>query len=199
MQIFGTLEGIPQVAARLDKMQQAIAGPIARAGLTRGGRILQDQAIANVHKRTGTLASDIIVKVVLFKENLYSYALIGPGWDPQQYRRATMGRGARSREVFADQTTNPGIYGYFLEVGHRAPGKGLAHDLDYKRAARNLRKRGRLLNTYTQPSSRDYGHLSTPPYPWLEPAAVQSGTAAVAAMSEEIQVELIGQFVLRSA
>ena len=152
-----------------------------------------------MHKLTGTLAGDIIVKIVLFQQNLQSYALIGPGWDPQQYRRVTQGRGARNREVFADQTTNPGIYGYFLEVGHRAPGKGLARNPEYKRAQGALRKQGRLLNTYTQPSSRDYGHLSTPAYPWLEPAAVEQGAAAVAAMSEEIQVRLIGEFVLRSA
>jgi hypothetical protein len=139
-----------------------------------------------------------VVQVALFKQNLQSYALIGPGWDPQQYRRAVMGRGARSREVFADQTTNPGIYGYFLEVGHRAPGKGLAHDPAYLRAARVSRKSGKLLNTYTQPSSREYGHLSTPPYPWLEPAAMEQGGAAVEAMTEEIRIGLIGDF-LRNA
>ena len=192
MLLIADIEGIPDVAAKLDQMQQAIAGPMARRALTAGGEILRDQAEENVHKLTGTLAGDIVVKVALFKDNLQSYAVIGPGWDPSNFRRVVPGRRVGSREVApsADQTTNPAIYGYILEVGHRAPGEGLAHNLEYKRAQYGLRKQGKLLNTFTNPSSRDYGHLSTPPYPWLMPAAAQKGEAAMEAVTESLNADL---------
>jgi hypothetical protein len=180
MLIIADIEGIPAVAARLDKMQQALAGPMVRKALEEGGEILRAQAEENVHKLTGTLAADIDVKVGIFKESLVSYAVIGPGWDPTSFRWVT-NRSARNRDAAPepDQTTNPGVYGYFLEVGHRAPGLGLAHNAEYQRAARFSRKQGKMLNTYTNPSSRDYGHLSTPPYPWLLPAAEEKGEAAM--------------------
>lgn len=192
MLLIADYEGIPDVGLKLDRMQQAVAGPIARAALAKGGEVFRAQAEANVHKLTGTLAADIIVKVAVFQDSLQSYALIGPGWDPSNFRRVAPGRTAGSRELFPDQTTNPGIYGYILEVGHRAPGLGLAHDQAYQRAARISRKTGKLLNTYTKPSSREYGHLSTPPYPWLEPAAAEKGDEATAIVAEEIRIGLIG-------
>lgn len=189
------ISGLGELGKKLDGMQQAIAGPIARSALAKGGEILRAQAEVNVHKLTGALAADIIVKVSVFKDNLDSYALIGPGWDPGNFRRVTVvSRHAGNREVVPDQTTNPGIYGYFLEVGHRAPGQGLAHNQEYQRAARISRKTGKLLNTYTKPSSREYGHLSTPPYPWLAPAAEQKGADALTAVGEEIRVGLIVYF-----
>ncbi len=88
-----------------------------------------------------------------------------PGTYPTSFRRVT-NRSARNRDAAPepDQTTNPGVPRYFLEVGHRAAGLGLAHNGDPERAARFSRKQPQPLNTYTNPSSRDYGHLSTPPY-----------------------------------
>ena len=191
MLLTAELVGVPEVTRKLDSMQQAVAGPIARQALAAGGEVLRAQAFANVRKLTGTLAADIIVQTRVFQNNYESYALIGPGWDPMNFRRMT--QSARSRGAVPDQTTNPAIYGYFLEVGHRAPGKGLQHNLEYQSAARASRRRGQLLNTYTTPSSRDYGHLSTPAYPWLRPAADQAGDAALDAVSMEIRAGL-GRF-----
>jgi hypothetical protein len=134
------------------------------------------------------------------------YVLIGPGWNPDLTRHSGLSgtpyasktgpignRQASNRQVAAaDQTTNPGVYGYFLEVGHRAPGQGLTHNLDYRRAQRALAKQGKKLNTYTTPSSRDYGHLSTAPYPWLKPAFDGSKDEAVSKMAEVIESRLDG-------
>lgn len=185
------IDGLPEMAARLDKIAVMIAGPISKEAVRAGGELIQDAATANVHKLTGLLASEIIVKVV--QQSSQTYALIGPAWDPDQYRRVTKNRGARNREVHADQTTNPGVYGYFLEVGHRAPSRGLAHNPEYRRAQSALRKRGRALNTYTQPSSHEYGELSTPAYPYLGPAVESEKDAALAAAAEVIESRLAEQ------
>ena len=67
MLIIADIEGIPAVAARLDKMQQALARPMVRKALEEGGEILRAQAEENVHKLTGTLAADIDVKIGILR------------------------------------------------------------------------------------------------------------------------------------
>jgi HK97 gp10 family phage protein len=190
-----SIDGLPELNARLDKIAVIVANPITREALAAGGKVIKDRAEQLVHRLTGMLASDVVVVTRMRADSTTSgpgqkYVLIGPGWDPDLYRRVARNRGASGREVAPDQTTNPGVYGYFLEVGHRAPGQGLAHDLKYKRDASALRKQGRKLNTYTTPSSRDYGHLSTPPYPWLKPAFDDGKDDAVEAMAEVIETRL---------
>lgn len=186
------IQGLPELAAKLDLMQQKIAGPIARRALHEGGEILRQAAERNIHRVTGALQLSLLVKVAVFAQNLDSYALIGAGMDPANFRRVAMNRRAGNREAQPqiDQTTNPGVYGLFVEVGHRSPGKGLAHNAEYRKAAANLRRRGKLLNTFTAPSSRDYGHLSTPPHPWLGPAAEAYGELAIDTVGQSIQTDL---------
>jgi len=187
------IEGLPELNARLDKIATLVAGPIAREALEAGAELIKNRAMETVHRLTGALASDIVVIVRLREEGIEKYAVIGPGWDPDAYRRIAKGRGARSREARPDQSSNPGIYGYFLEVGHRAPGQGLAHNQQYKRAQAALRKQGKRLNTYTNPSSREYGHLSTPPYPFLEPAMESERDKALQAAADVIEQRLSEQ------
>jgi hypothetical protein len=181
MLLIADIEGIPQLGLELDRMQQAIAGPIAREALQAGGNILADAARANIHSITGALAADVVVQIALFRENYQSYALIGPGWDAGNFRRVAKNRRGIPQ---ADQTTNPGVYGYFVEVGHRAPGLGLAHNAQFQLDYRQARKQGRRLDTFSNPSSRAYGHLDTPPHPWLMPAAAAEGGAAVDAVRD---------------
>ena len=179
--------GLPEMNARLDKIATMVSGPIAREALQAGGALIKAAAEANVHRLTGLLASDIIMVTRMREEGLEKYVIIGPAWDPSQFRRVAQNRGARNREVHADQTTNPGVYGYFLEVGHRAPGKGLAHDLPYQRDSRAARKRKQRVDT------GQYGQLSTPAYPFLGPAVESEGEAALAAAAEVIETRLAEQ------
>jgi hypothetical protein len=178
------IEGLPELNARLDKIATLVAGPIAREALQAGGKLIKDRAVENVHRLTGLLASDVIIVTRMREEGLDKYVLIGPGWDPNSYRRVARGRGARNRDAHADQTTNPGIYGLFLEEGHRAPGQGLANNPQYKRDASAARKQKKKVNTH------DYGHLSTPAYPWLGPAVDSEGDAALQAAADVIEKEL---------
>ena len=211
MQAIFSINGLPALNARLDKIAVVVANPITRAALQAGGKVIRDRAEELVHRLTGMLAGDIVVVTRMRADSTsggpaQKYVLIGPGWNPDLTRHSGLAghpyasktgaigaanRGASNREVRpADQTTNPGVYGFFLEVGHRAPGEGLAHNKLYRRDAAALSKQGRLLNTYTTPSSRDYGNLSTPPYPWLEPAFNESEEEAFQVMADVINDQL---------
>lgn len=181
MEITFQLEGLPALAKRLDTIAEAVAGPIAKEALEAGGEIIRVQAEANVHRLTGALAADIVVVTRVMQQHTESYVLIGPGWNPENFRRSVRRRGKYANEApAADQSTNPGVYGKFLETGHRAAGKGLAHNLEYKRAAYAARKQHLKVNTL------EFGTLSTPPYPWLGPAAQDRAADAFQVIAEKI-------------
>lgn len=186
------LEGLPELAARLDSIATVVSGPIARHGLEAGGEVIAEQARANVHKLTGMLAGDVVVVVRVHQEAGESYALIGPGWDPEAFRSTKQRRGLWADKRWAneapapDQTTNPGLYGKFLETGHREPGHGLAHDLEYQRARRQAKKNG------TRVDSAEFGTLTTPPYPWLGPALETRGEQALEVCADTMRGDLEG-------
>lgn len=176
------ITGLPQLAKNLDTVAEVVSGPITKHMLEAGGEIIRAQAEANVHKLTGRLAGDIVVVTRVHQDHAESYVLIGPGWDPESFRRTVQRRGKYANEApAADQTTNPGLYGLFLETGHRDPGRGLAHDLDYKRARRAA---GHSIST------AEFGTLSTPPYPWLGPAFNDRKEEALEVMAETGREEL---------
>jgi hypothetical protein len=148
--------------------------------------VIQQRAEELVHRLTGALAGDIVVVTRIRADSTAGgpgskYVLIGPGWNPDSYRRVARNRGASGREAAPDQTTNPGVYGFFLEVGHRSPGKGLTNDAQYKRDSYQARKHGKKVNTH------DYGKLTTPPYPWLQPAFEQTKEHAMDVMADVIR------------
>jgi len=179
------LDGLPELAQNLDSVATIVAGPIAKHGLEAGGEVVAAQARTNVHKLTGALADDVVVVVRTYRSAGESYALIGPGWNPEAFRRTTQRRGRWANEAPApDQTTNPGLYGKFLETGHRAPEHGLAHDLAYKRARYAAKKRGEHVN------SAEFGTLTTPPYPWLGPALESTGEEALVVCAETMRTDL---------
>jgi hypothetical protein len=178
------IEGLPELNARLDKLATLVSKPIAREAVQAGGKLIKDKAAQNVHRLTGALADDLVMVSRSRSDGLEQYVLIGPAWEGGAYRRIARNRGASSREVSADQTTNPGIYGYFLEEGHRAPGQGLAGNPQYQRGRAAAKKQGKKVNTH------DYGHLSTPAYPWLGPAVDAEHDAAIAAAAEVIENRL---------
>ncbi len=195
MNVTFEMEGLPELAKRLDGIARGITGPLTRDALQAGGDYVATYAMLEVHRKTGALASDIVA-VVHMTAGSYSsdrvsraaeqYVLIGAAWAPDFYRRVARNRGASGREAEADQTTNPGLYGYFLEVGHRAPGQGLAHNADYQRDSKRARKQGLKVD------SNLYGAKTVPPYPWLEPAFETSKDGAFSIMADMIGRGLIG-------
>jgi HK97 gp10 family phage protein len=180
MELIFSIEGIPELNARLDAVATAVANPIARDALAAGGAVVQAAAKETVHRLTGALAADIVIVTRARQDGLEKYVLIGPGWSPDAYRRVAGGRRASNREASPDQTTNPGLYGYFLEEGHRAPGQGLSHNLQFKRDSLSAKRRGQKVDTH------NYGHLSTPAYPWLGPAFNESKDEAMQVIANTI-------------
>jgi hypothetical protein len=63
----------------------------------------------------------------------------------------------------------------------------LANNSQYKRDAAAARKQGKRVNAH------DYGHLSTPPYPWLGPAVTSEGDKALQAAADVIEQRLSEQ------
>lgn len=184
MNLTFSISGAPELNAHLDAIATAVANPIAREALEAGGAVIQAAARETVHRLTGALAEDIVVVTRVRGDGAEKYVLIGPGWEAGSNGRAARGRGASNRAAASSEAANPGLYGYFLEVGHRAPGKGLSHDLQFKRDSALAKKRGTKVNT------QDYGHLSTPAYPWLGPAFDESKDEAVQAMAAVIEKDL---------
>lgn len=176
--------GLPELAANLDKITSLVAGPLTREALRAGAAVIQLEAEIQVHKLTGALAADIVVVTRIQEKNAERYVLIGPGWDPNNFRRVVRNRAAVSREVRPDQTTNPGIYGYFLEVGHRSAGQGLRNLPDYRRDARLAKKQGKKVDT------SKYGTITVPAYPWLGPAFEAKKDEAFSIIGETIRKRL---------
>lgn len=189
MEIIAAFSGIPELGARLDNIASLIADPVAIEALEKGGAVIQQLAENNVRKLTGALSRDIVVvtRVLHGEAAGQKYVLIGPGWDEENFRRAVQRRGKYANEApRPDQTTNPGLYGLFLEVGHRAPEHGLSRDLEYKRAYAAARK------DHERVISSEFGTLTTPPYPWLAPAFESGKDEALEIMAATIQSRLEG-------
>lgn len=187
MRITFDLEGLPELAARLDTIARTVVDPIVGEALERGGEVIRARAEQEVHKLTGALAADVVIVTRAHESSGERYVLIGPGWNPESFRRTVQRRGKWAQEApRADQTTNPGLYGFFLETGHRAPGHGLSHDLEYRRASAAARKSGSSVN------SAEFGNISTPPYPWLGPAFDETKDQALEVVADTIRQGLEG-------
>jgi HK97 gp10 family phage protein len=185
MEVNFELEGLPELAQRLDSIATIVAGPIAKQGLAAGGEVIADAARRNIHNVTGLLADDVVIVVRVHQEAGESFALIGPGWDQEKFTRTKQRRGRWANEAPApDQTTNPGLYGKFVETGHRDAGEGLAHNPEYQRARRAAAKAGEKVNT------AEFGNLSTPPNPWLGPAFEAKKDEAMEVIAESIRAQL---------
>jgi HK97 gp10 family phage protein len=182
MNLTYSIEGVPELNAHLDSIAMAVANPIAKEALEAGGEVVRAAAEGTVPHLTGALAEDLIIVTRIRNDGAEKYVLIGPGWEPDG--AAARNRGASNRGAAASASMNPGVYGYFVEVGHRAAGAGLSHNLQFKRDSAAAKKRGQRVDT------GKYGHLSTPAYPWLGPAFDGSKEQAVQKMGEVIEQRL---------
>lgn len=174
MEIKFSIDGLPELAKRLDGIAQIVAGPIAKEALEAGGDVIAAQAEANIHSVSGGLASDVIVVTRARVEGGERYVLIGPGFNPESFRRTAQRRGKYSNEApAADQTTNPGVYGLFVEVGHGPPGT-------HRERQRSKRNGVQI----------EFGSSETPPRPWLGPAFEATVDEAVQVVADTIRERL---------
>jgi HK97 gp10 family phage protein len=76
------IQGLEEMARRLDQLPLALARQIARPALQDAGEIIQAAAEANAeqHRRTGDLAEDIIAVVKVGSDLANMKVLVGPGY-----------------------------------------------------------------------------------------------------------------------
>jgi hypothetical protein len=53
-----TIDGLPELNARLDKIAVVVANPITREALAAGGKVIKDKAEGLVHRLTRVLPSN---------------------------------------------------------------------------------------------------------------------------------------------
>jgi HK97 gp10 family phage protein len=171
-------EGLPELAARLDKVAIIVADPLARRALSAGGEVVRAQAQTNVRKLTGDLAGDVITVTRVLDAEGEKYVLIGPAYDLDHLKVRHRGRYAGK----LDTSSSPGVYGLFLETGHGPAGSASSRRADVQRAGR-LNLRAREFGT---------GSGDTPPYPWLRPAYDAKKDEAMEVVANTIREGLEG-------
>jgi len=137
------VKGLAETAAALREIPLKFAKSIMRDALRAGGEVIRAAAEASAAYRSNTpehLREDIICRVYV-TEDLRGKAVIGPGYHSEGEDDLT-------------RLSDPGVYGLFVELGHRAPGKSKAKQ----------KKSPGLL------TKAEWGSGSTPAHPWLRPA-----------------------------
>jgi HK97 gp10 family phage protein len=167
------IQGLEEMARRLDQLPLALARQIARPALQDAGEIIQAAAEANAeqHRRTGDLAEDIIAVVKVGSDLANMKVLVGPGYPGPGMKTRKRGKYAGR----ADSTTSPGVYGGFVERGHGMPGYSWASRFG---SAKQRRRTGRQV---------ELGSHDVPPHPWLQPAFEASQDAAVEAVADRFR------------
>jgi len=167
------VQGLEELARRLDQLPLALAQQIARPALQAAGEIIQTAAEANAeqHRKSGDLEEDIIVVVKIGNDLANMRVLVGPGYPGPGLKTRKRGKYAGS----VDSTTSPGIYGRFVESGHGMPGYSWASRFG---SAKQRRRTGREI---------ELGSHDVPPHPWLNPAFESSQDAAVEAVADHFR------------
>jgi len=175
------IEGLPKLLNYLrTEVPEKLAKQVLRDGLEAGAEVVASAAEAMCPVGSGALKADIVVKLCLNLQNVKgSEALIGPGYD----RSALTIKGTRVRKGHTvgvvDTTESPGVYGYFVEEGHKGPGRGVSKDPEY-RAKRRAH----------EAIVKEFGNGDTPPHPWMRPAWEMSKAEAFEVMIATIRAGL---------
>jgi HK97 gp10 family phage protein len=170
----GEIQGLEELARRLDRLPLGLAREVARPALEEAGEIIQAAAESSAPRRTGELADDIIVVVKIGSDLANMRVLVGPGYPGPGMKVRKRGRYAGQ----ADSTTSPGVYGAFVERGHGMPGYSWASRFG---SAKQRRRTGRQI---------ELGSHDVPPHPWLKPAFDSSQDAAVEKVAEHFREAL---------
>jgi HK97 gp10 family phage protein len=158
--------GVPELNRALlaipAQLSRQVVGPALRAG----GEVVREAAMAQAPVRTGELQADVIIKVRVDPDLVRNYVLIGPGYSRGALTVQGLTRNKRGKlEIDVDTTESPGIYGAFVEKGHRE----------------GHRSGGEI----------EYGG-NAPPHPWLRPAFESTKDEAMDVVTEFLAAGLKG-------
>jgi HK97 gp10 family phage protein len=142
------IEGLDRLAANLMAIPAQLSTRIMREALHAAGDVMAAAAEATAPVLSGALKEDIVVKVHVGADLSDNYVLVGPGYD----RSSLTVRGTRRNrrggiEAVVDTTESPGVYGKFVELGHKT--------------AQAKARSGHEI---------EFGSHEVPPHPWLAPA-----------------------------
>ena len=155
--------GLDEVLRRLDRIPLALSRNVARDALQEAGEVIQAAAEASAPRKSGELADDIVVQVLVTGDLRSARVVVGPGYDPSALKTRKRGKYAGRQ----DSSSSPGVYGGFVERGHGMAGYSWASRFG---SAKQRRRTGRQI---------ELGSHDVPPHPWLAPAFASSQDAAV--------------------
>ena len=139
------VKGLAEIGNALQQIPARLATRVMREALHAAGEVMADAARASAPVASGELQGDIIVKVHVSGDLSNNYMVVGPGYDKAKLV-------VRKRGKYAgrpDTTSSPGVYGMFLELGHRGPGTHVRH---------------------AKGANIEFGSKTSPPRPWLSTA-----------------------------
>jgi HK97 gp10 family phage protein len=158
--------GVEELGRALLAIPAQLSKQVVKEALQAGGAVVKMAAEAQAPVRTGELQADIIVKVRVDPELINNYALIGPGYSRESLTVRGVTQNRRGKlELDVDTTESPGVYGAFVEKGHKE----------------GHRSGGEI----------EYGG-DAPPHPWLRPAFESSKSEAMTVVTEVLAAGLKG-------
>lgn len=157
------LQGLQELARRLDRIPAALAREVAAPALEAAGEVIAEAAESSAPRLSGELADDIIVQVRVAGDLHSNRVSVGPGYPGPGLKLRKRGRYAGQQ----DSTTSPGVYGGIVERGHGMAGYSWKSRFG---TASQRRRTGRQI---------ELGSHDVPPHPWLQPAFDQSSDDAV--------------------
>jgi HK97 gp10 family phage protein len=150
------VRGLQQLSRAMLNLPNQLSTRIMREALHAAGEVMALAAEGSAPVRTGELKASIMVKVHVDNELRNNSVRVGPGYD----RGSLLVHGARpnrhkpgGQEAIVDSTESPGVYGKFVELGHRVGHRGGAEI--------------------------EFGSGTVPAHPWLRPAFESSNREAL--------------------
>lgn len=146
--------GLAELGRALNSIPAILATRVMRGALHAAGDVFGAAIEATEPVRTGALKEDEMVVAVHVSGDLTNnWMQIGPGYDRGKLTVRGVKRNKRGDlEAIVDTTESPGVYDLFVEMGHKAPGRGVRNQL--RRRAHDV----------------EFGGRSTPAHPFMRPA-----------------------------
>jgi HK97 gp10 family phage protein len=156
------VKGLAELGRALSSMPAVLATRVMRGALHAAGDVMANAIEALTPVLTGALKADIIVKVHVGSDLSNNYVIVGPGYDRGTLLVRGVRQGRHGAEPLVNTTDSPGVYGMFVELGHRAPGRGAINARAENRAAQSHQAGG-----------------ETPPHPFMRPGFESSENEAL--------------------
>lgn len=160
------LRGVPELGRALLAIPAQLSTRVMREALHAAGEVIHLAAEGMAPVRSGELKASILTKVHVDPDLRNNWVIIGPGYDRGSLIVQGLTRNRRGGiELQVDATESPGVYGKFVELGHK----------EGHRSGKEIEYGGQV-----------------PPHPWLTPAFESSKDEAMTVATTVIAAGLKG-------